>query len=412
MTTLSTSVVIVSRHRPDQLQRCLKGVFQLGYPNVEVVVVADPDALRSAAHIIGDRPVKTIAFDEANISAARNLGCDVAAGDVIAFIDDDAVPEPTWLHHLVAPFADAKVGVAGGFVRGRNGISFQWKARKVDALGWPSDLSVDETKTTVFAAPTQGAIKTEGTNMAVRRAALVGIGGFDPAFRFFLDETDLNMRLARAGWRTAITPLAQVHHGFASSARRRADRAPKDLFDIGASWTVFLRKHAPGKTDGALEQVFAQERQRALKWMQSGGLDALDVRSLLRSFGAGIEDGKGRVLSGGSVSAVPSEPFAKIDAPQREHKTFCGWVWNRAALFDSATAAVEKGSVVTVFLWSPTALFHKQIYHHKGFWLQTGGLFGKSERKQPLVNFKRLKKRYSLEVGRIAVVREVKKTLT
>ena len=57
MTALSTSVVIVSRLRPDQLQRCLKGVFQLGYPNVEVVVVADPDALRSAAHIIGDRPV-------------------------------------------------------------------------------------------------------------------------------------------------------------------------------------------------------------------------------------------------------------------------------------------------------------------------------------------------------------------
>ncbi|MES2906736.1 MAG: RNA polymerase factor sigma-54, partial [Pseudomonadota bacterium] len=47
------------------------------------------------------------------------------------------------------------------------------------------------------------------------------MGGFDPAFRFYLDETDLNLRLAATGAMTAIVPVAQVHHGFAESDLQR-----------------------------------------------------------------------------------------------------------------------------------------------------------------------------------------------
>ncbi|MCB2152739.1 MAG: glycosyltransferase, partial [Rhodobacteraceae bacterium] len=59
---------------------------------------------------------------------ARNLGLAAAAGEIVAFIDDDAVPEPRWLARLTAPFADPGIAAAGGFVVGRNGISFQWRA--------------------------------------------------------------------------------------------------------------------------------------------------------------------------------------------------------------------------------------------------------------------------------------------
>lgn len=78
--------------------------------------------------------------------------------------------------------------------------------------------------------------------MAIRRNVWVAIGGFDPAYHFYLDETDLNIRLARGGYITAIAPLAHVHHGFAKSISRRADRVLSDLYDIGASKTVFQRK--------------------------------------------------------------------------------------------------------------------------------------------------------------------------
>ena len=236
-TPLPVSVVIVSRGRPDALRRCLMGVAQLQYDPFEVVVVADPagcDAVRGTE--MAER-IKLVAFDEANISAARNAGIAQAAGEVVAFIDDDAVPEPTWLRLLTAPAAmRPDVAAMGGTVRGRNGISFQWRAQGIDAQGEGHPLELKGDAAVVLHPPEGRAIKTEGTNMAFRRAALVALGGFDPAYRYFLDETDLNVRLARAGHATALVPDAQVHHGFAANALRTSARVPTDLFEIGASW--------------------------------------------------------------------------------------------------------------------------------------------------------------------------------
>ena len=223
------SIVIVSRNRPEALRRCLTGVGQLQYAPFEVIVVADPAGIAAVRDLPFTDALKLVNFDTANISVARNLGIAQAAGEVVAFIDDDAVPEPQWLRHLMAPAAQPDVAAMTGFVRGRNGISFQYRARQLNALGEPEHLDVDaETPSVMLPSPSR-AIKTEGTNMAIRRDVLVEMGGFDPAFHYYLDETDLNMRLARAGHATAIVPLAEVHHGFAANAMRSANRVPRDL---------------------------------------------------------------------------------------------------------------------------------------------------------------------------------------
>src|SRR6056297_2389366 len=137
-TLLPVSVIIVSRGRPALLNRCLTGVCQLWYPDFEIVVVSDPEGLDAVASRAG--LIKTVAFDDANIASARNAGIRAAAGKIVAFIDDDAVPEPTWLTHLVAPFADPEIAQVGGYVRGRNGISFQWRARAVNRIGATRDI--------------------------------------------------------------------------------------------------------------------------------------------------------------------------------------------------------------------------------------------------------------------------------
>jgi cellulose synthase/poly-beta-1,6-N-acetylglucosamine synthase-like glycosyltransferase len=150
MTDLPVSVVIVSRGRPRSLMRTLMGISQIQYWNFEVVVVADPEGIKSAAAMPFADDLKLVPFDTPNISEARNLGLSHAAGEIIAYIDDDAVPEPMWLRHLVAPASRKDVAAMGGYVRGRNGISFQWKAASLDGQGLPHALSLDPEKATVM----------------------------------------------------------------------------------------------------------------------------------------------------------------------------------------------------------------------------------------------------------------------
>lgn len=406
MTDQTVSVIIVSRERPDALRRCLIGVAQLQYRSFEVVVVACPAgiAVTEQSDILSD--IKCIAFDEANISAARNIGLIHAAGEVVAFIDDDAVPEPQWLHHLVAPAARSDVAAMGGFVRGRNGITFQYKARTLDAHGTPQDVEVDPLQATVLMPPKGRAIKTEGTNMAFRRDALVAIGGFDPAFRFFLDETDVNMRLARAGHATALVPLAQVHHGFAASARRRKDRVPRDLYEIGASWGVFQRKHIP-KEDRAehWQDQRASERRRLLRHMVAGRLEPRDVRRLMKRLAAGYAEGQERSFGGAPLARHASLPFRPVKASWRVASFSAVRGLRGTARLKQAASRVASGSIETVLILSRTALFHSVFFDAKGVWVQRGGLFGRADRSEPLFRMTTFSRRSARERARVSLVR-------
>ncbi|QUJ76140.1 glycosyltransferase [Sulfitobacter albidus] len=402
----AVSVVIVSRHRAAALLRCLRGVAQLQYPNFEVVVVADPEGLEAIDTLDGMDAVKRVGFDEGNISAARNLGVSHAAGEIIAFIDDDAVPEPSWLRHLCAPAARQDVAAMGGFVRGRNGISWQNRARILDRHGAAQEIEVDPLQATVMVAPKGRAIKTEGTNMAVRRDVLVALGGFDPAFRFFLDETDLNMRLAWAGHATALVPLAQVHHGFAASARRRNDRVPRDLTEIGASWAVFQRKHV-AKDDRAAHWagIRAAERRRLLTHMVAGRLEPRDVRRLMRGLRRGYDAGLARPFGGGAIPRHSVRAFQRFET-RRADPGFNAVPWRkRAQAMQAAADRVRAGGIETVLILTRTALFHRVSFEANGVWVQRGGIYGKAERSEPLVRLTTRARRAARERRRMAQVR-------
>lgn len=397
------TVVIVSRHRPAALRRAVAAVRQQDHPLLELVIVADPAACAALAGLAA----KILPFDAANISAARNLGIAQAAGDIVLFLDDDAVPEPSWAGRLAAAFADPRVIAATGFVRGRNGLSYQWRASEVDRFGQDHPLNVPETPS-LHGGSAARAVKTQGTSCGFRRGVLAAAGGFDPAFRFYLDEADLNLRLAGAvpAGLTAVVPLAQVHHGFAASARRRADRTPLSLHEIAASSAVFLRRHAGAAALAAgWARLWQDQRRRVLRMMVEGRIEPGAVRPLLATLRQGWDDGLRRPL------AVP----APIDSPPpflplpgtgpRPGVVLAGRLWQARGLARRAESAVAAGGIVTVFRFSPTLLRHNHRFHSDGYWMQAGGLFGRADRDGPPLFYGGFRRRLRAEVAKWAKLR-------
>lgn len=386
------SVIVVSRGRAESLRRTVTAIGQSDHPSLELVVVADADGIAA----LGDTICKRVQFDRPGISEARNLGLLQAASEVVAFIDDDAVPEPTWASRLAAALADPEVVMATGWTRGRNGISFQWKAMEVDASGFDHPLPDGPG---LYRSPSGRAVKPIGTNCAFRRAALLAAGGFDPAYRFYLDDADAGLRLAPRGL-AAVVPSAQVHHGFAPSERRDAARRPLSLFDIGASAMIYLRRHAP-------EQDWPAALAR-LRAEQSARVRHLPERTaLLQGLEAGIADGAGRKLPDLAPLAGAPPPFLPLPGTgPRPGLVIAGRPWQRARLRAAAANTAAQGRIVTLIRLTPTVLRHHHSFNPAGFWEQWGGTLGVSDRaaRLRLLGFAA---RLAHEVRRLSAVRPV-----
>jgi GT2 family glycosyltransferase len=396
-----TSLIVVSRGRPQMLARCLLGVGQLDHPDFELIIVADDAGLAATRNV----PAKRIAFDAANISEARNAGLAVAAGEVVAFLDDDSVPEATWLSRLVAPFSNPDVAAAGGFVRARNGIDFQWRASVCDRYGEISALPVDPKAVSLHPPMAGRAVRTEGTNCAFRRQTLCKIGGFDPAFRYFLDETDVNMRLAQAGHLCAVVPLAQVHHGLAASSRRSSARTPLTLHDIGASSAVFWRKYAAAHAHEAGLRLRTRQRLALVRQMVAGNLEPRDVQRLLQTLDDGLCEGATRPLA--PLPALPESnaAFERFPSYARPSRIFAGRPWQIRRLRREAETAVKNGARATVFVFSPTLFSHRHVFSNSGVWEHHGGIWGRSERAEGLFETLSFRARLKRERDRLTPVR-------
>ena len=202
--TFDVAVVMATYRRPALLRRCLEAVLaQQGLgadQNFEVVVVDDgcTDDTRAvvdelAARAAGRPRLRYLqATDTRGPAGARNLGWRAAEAPLIAFTDDDTVPDPHWLVNGLRVFQDAGLMAASGRV-------------VVPAPERPTD----------HARMTQGLAQAEfvTANAFVRRTALLATGGFDARFtRAWREDSDLHFSLLERYGRVGRAEDAVVLH--------------------------------------------------------------------------------------------------------------------------------------------------------------------------------------------------------
>lgn len=238
------SIVISTYNRATSLRLTLDSFRWLDYDNFEVVVVNGPSTDETAA-VLTDfaGQIKVVQCPERNLSMSRNLGIAAASGDLVAFIDDDAYPDPGWLNGVVPAFDDPEVAAAGGPVVGHTGYWLQARYSLANSLGdaW---LEFGEYLGDWWSSPLSDVfVYTIGTNSVFRRDRLVAIGGFDEEFEYYLDETDVCRRLIDCGWAVRATPAGVVHHKFLPSDVRTPGRATKNRWPVIKNKTYFALKH-------------------------------------------------------------------------------------------------------------------------------------------------------------------------
>ncbi|MEO8484241.1 MAG: glycosyltransferase [Acidobacteriota bacterium] len=177
--------MVPTHRRPAQLTRCLEALVNLSYPShlYEVVIVDDGGAeatadLVAAANVPGKANVVLLTVTRGGPAKARNAGARVARGQLLAFTDDDCVPEPDWLTHLDARLHECPDAIVGGHTV--NAVVGQH-------CSIASQLLVDYLYGYYFGRH-KGSRFFTTNNLAVTAAGFQGCGGFDESFPLAASE--------------------------------------------------------------------------------------------------------------------------------------------------------------------------------------------------------------------------------
>jgi GT2 family glycosyltransferase len=202
----SVSIIIVTADRPAEVQRCLTALQPQLNATAEVLIV-DASHDDATARLTATFPRgRYLRSPVRNMCAQRNLGVRAAGGDIVAFVDDDAIPQPGWLAALLAGYGDSQITSVVGAVR-EDGLPVGGGTQRT-AFGlqqqidnWPQ------------LQPTE-VLNGRGANMSFRKATLEQAGWFDENYRGHCngEERDVFVRVRRAGGRVLYVPAAAVIH--------------------------------------------------------------------------------------------------------------------------------------------------------------------------------------------------------
>jgi GT2 family glycosyltransferase len=283
LSSVTLSVVVVGYNRRELLAACLDSVLaDCGDLAVEVIVV-DNASHDGTAEIVAERypEVRLIANQEnVGYGGGCNVGLAVGRGRYLMVLNQDILVRPGTLSALVA-FADAhpEAGVVGARMEYADHrfqhSAFRFPDGKQAFFGFFDNLVPLDSAPNGrypddhFERPFQ-AEHLLGACLLFRRDALEQVGAFDPTFFMYFEETDLCVRLQRAGWHNYYLPSARVMHVSGASTSAASEQMSVEFH---RSQAIYYRRHR-GEEGYAL--------LKAIVWAGIGYRLARSLRAYLR----------------------------------------------------------------------------------------------------------------------------------
>jgi len=245
------SVIVVNRNTADLLAGCLGRIYgsDLDAPP-EVIVVDNGSSDDSAARVRQQFPQAQVIEAGRNLgfAAANNVAVKESRGEFLLLVNTDALLEHDCAGRLLGTLRDdSRSGMVGPQLLNRDG-SPQTSYEAVPTLAtetlnrsllkrlFPARFP-GRHRVVWSAEPVEALI---GAVMMVRKQALEQVGGFDEDYFFFLEETDLAVRMRAQGWRVIHEPRARAVHLQGATAGTYPASARIEFY---RSRYIFFRKH-------------------------------------------------------------------------------------------------------------------------------------------------------------------------
>lgn len=242
--TCDLSVVICTRDRADQLRNCLELLAsQICQPR-EIVVVdnaSSTDDTRKVCESFND--VKYIREDRPGLDVARNTGARAAKSAIVAYTDDDTIPDPHWVFRVFETFQDPSIAAMTGLVIA---ASLQTEAEIIFEKHWPFNRGYVTKyydnhffRNTLETGPPVWEIGA-GANMAFRKEIFEQVGYFDERLDVGAagcsGDSEMWYRVLADGNTIVYNPLAVVQHNHRSTVHA----LKKQLYGYMRGFTVAI----------------------------------------------------------------------------------------------------------------------------------------------------------------------------
>ncbi len=224
------SVVILNHNGTaimEMIRNNVHAVLRQDYPHIELVLVDDNSSdgsecdLEALAHQAG-AAFATTRDGKHGIGAGRNAGLRLVHGEHVAFLDNDAIPQPGWLSALVRRmFSDETIGACA------SRMMFADKPDIVNSIGSVLNELFHGNGVCIhemfeFASWPDEVMYATGNGMIIRRDVIAKVGPFDEGYPFYgSDDADYGMRIRRAGWRIVPVADAVVSHLHSFSKKQK-----------------------------------------------------------------------------------------------------------------------------------------------------------------------------------------------